>query len=157
MDVILLERIAKLGQMGDVVKVKDGYARNFLLPKGKALRANEANRKKFESQRVELEARNLEQKKEAEAVAEKLDGKSFDFFCAGEGETCECPVGDIVWGPRYHASDKERENTFADVIATQNFIVHKGTAGFACTNEHVGGASRRDHSDNERRVVAPLR
>ena len=69
----------------------------------------------------------------------ELDGKSFDFFCAGEGETCECPVGDIVWGPRYHASDKERENTFADVIATQNFIVHKGAAGFACTNEHVGG------------------
>ena len=69
----------------------------------------------------------------------ELDGKSFDFFCAGEGETCECPDGDIVWGPRYHASDKERANTFADVIATQNFIVHKGTAGFACTNEHVGG------------------
>ena len=69
----------------------------------------------------------------------ELDGKSFDFFCAGEGETCECPDGDIVWGPRFHASDKERANTFADVIATQNFIVHKGTAGFACTNEHVGG------------------
>lgn len=77
MDVILLERIARLGQMGDVVKVKDGFARNFLLPKGKALRANEANRKKFESQRVELEARNLERKQEAEAVAEKLDGQSF--------------------------------------------------------------------------------
>jgi len=77
MDVILLERIARLGQMGDVVKVKDGFARNFLLPQGKALRANEANRKKFESQRVELEARNLERKQEAEAVAEKLDGQSF--------------------------------------------------------------------------------
>ncbi|MCV0348678.1 MAG: 50S ribosomal protein L9 [Nitratireductor sp.] len=77
MDVILLERIAKLGQMGDEVKVKDGYARNFLLPRGKALRANAANRKKFEGQRVELEARNLEQKKEAESVAEQLDGKSF--------------------------------------------------------------------------------
>jgi large subunit ribosomal protein L9 len=77
MDVILLERIARLGQMGDVVKVKDGFARNFLLPKGKALRANEANRKKFESQRVELEARNLERKQEAEAVAEKLDGQKF--------------------------------------------------------------------------------
>jgi len=77
MDVILLERIARLGQMGDVVKVKDGFARNFLLPQGKALRANEANRKKFESQRVELEARNLERKQEAEAVAEKLNGQSF--------------------------------------------------------------------------------
>ncbi len=77
MDVILLERIARLGQMGDVVKVKDGYARNFLLPKGKALRANEANRQKFETQRVELEARNLERKQEAQTVAEKLDGKTF--------------------------------------------------------------------------------
>jgi len=77
MDVILLERVARLGQMGDVVKVKDGFARNFLLPQGKALRANEANRKKFESQRVELEARNLERKQEAEAVAEKLNGQSF--------------------------------------------------------------------------------
>lgn len=77
MDVILLERIARLGQMGEVVKVKDGFARNFLLPQGKALRANEANRKKFESQRVELEARNLERKGEAEAIAEKLNGKSF--------------------------------------------------------------------------------
>src|SRR5690606_5809958 len=56
---------------------KDGFARNFLLPKGKALRANEANRKKFESQRVELEARNLQRKQEAEAVAEKLNGQSF--------------------------------------------------------------------------------
>lgn len=77
MDVILLERVARLGQMGDVVKVKDGFARNFLLPQGKALRANEANRKKFESQRIELEARNLERKQEAEAVAEKLNGQSF--------------------------------------------------------------------------------
>lgn len=77
MNIILLERIARLGQMGDVVKVKDGFARNFLLPQGKALRANEANRKKFENQRVELEARNLERKQEAEAVAAKLDGQSF--------------------------------------------------------------------------------
>lgn len=77
MEIILLERIPRLGQMGDVVKVKDGFARNFLLPQGKALRANEANKKKFESQRVELEARNLEQRKEAEGVAEKLDGKTF--------------------------------------------------------------------------------
>lgn len=77
MQIILLERVARLGQMGDVVNVKDGFARNFLLPQGKALRANEANRKKFETQRTDLEARNLERKKEAEAVAEKLDGKIF--------------------------------------------------------------------------------
>ncbi|MGO9134346.1 MAG: 50S ribosomal protein L9 [Methylovirgula sp.] len=77
MEVILLERIAKLGQMGDKVRVKDGFARNFLLPSGKALRATEANKKRFESQRVELETRNLEMKQEAETVGEKLAGKTF--------------------------------------------------------------------------------
>ena len=68
MQVVLLERIAKLGQMGDVVTVKDGYARNFLLPQGKALRANKSNLEHFESERAQLEARNLEQKSEAEGV-----------------------------------------------------------------------------------------
>src|SRR6185312_589037 len=77
MEVILLERISRLGQMGDTVKVKDGYARDFLLPQGKALRANEGNKKKFEGQRAQLEARNLERKSEAQAVADKLDGKNF--------------------------------------------------------------------------------
>ena len=86
MEVILLERIARLGQMGDTVKVRDGFARNFLLPQGKALRANEANKKKFEGQRAQLEARNLERKTEAEAVAEKLDGKSF-IVVRSAGET----------------------------------------------------------------------
>jgi large subunit ribosomal protein L9 len=77
MQVILLERIGRLGQMGDVVNVKDGYARNFLLPQGKALRATEENRKRFESERAQLEARNLELKSEAESVSAKLDGQSF--------------------------------------------------------------------------------
>jgi large subunit ribosomal protein L9 len=77
MEVILLERIARLGQMGDVVRVKDGYARNFLLPQGKALRANEANKKRFESERTHLEARNLERRQEAEAVAGKIEGHAF--------------------------------------------------------------------------------
>ena len=77
MQVILLQRVAKLGQMGEVVKVKDGYARNFLLPQGKALRASEANIKSFESQKAQLEARNLESRKEAQAMAEKLDGQKF--------------------------------------------------------------------------------
>ncbi len=77
MQVILLERISRLGQMGDVVRVRDGFARNFLLPQGKALRATDDNRKKFESQRGHLEARNLERKQEAEAIATKLNGKSF--------------------------------------------------------------------------------
>jgi len=77
MQVVLLERIEKLGQMGDVVKVKDGFARNFLLPKKKALRASKSNLAYFETQRAQLEARNLELKKEASAVGGKVEGKSF--------------------------------------------------------------------------------
>lgn len=77
MEVILLERIGKLGQMGEVVRVKDGYARNFLLPKGKALRATKDNRAKFEGMKAQLEASNLALKTEAEKIAAKLDGKSF--------------------------------------------------------------------------------
>jgi len=77
MDVILLERVAKLGQMGEVVSVKQGYARNFLLPQGKALRVNAANLARFEAEKAQMEARNLETKKEAEALAEKLDGETF--------------------------------------------------------------------------------
>jgi large subunit ribosomal protein L9 len=77
MQVILLERIGRLGQMGDVVRVKDGFARNFLFPQGKALRATDENRKVFEKQRVQLEARNLELKAEAEGVSTKLDGQTF--------------------------------------------------------------------------------
>jgi large subunit ribosomal protein L9 len=77
MEVILLERIARLGQMGDVVRVKDGFARNFLLPRGKALRATDENRTRFEKMKSELEARSLTLKTEADQVAVKLDGKSF--------------------------------------------------------------------------------
>jgi large subunit ribosomal protein L9 len=77
MQVILLERIGRLGQMGDVVNVKDGFARNFLLPQKKALRATDENRKRFEKDRAQLEARDLEAKKEAEAVAAKLNGQTF--------------------------------------------------------------------------------
>ncbi|WP_413875462.1 50S ribosomal protein L9 [Albidovulum sp.] len=77
MQVILLERVAKLGQMGEVVKVKDGYARNYLLPQGKALRASDDNIKSFESRKAHLQAQNLETRKEAEKVAEKLDGQIF--------------------------------------------------------------------------------
>jgi large subunit ribosomal protein L9 len=86
MQVILLERIEKLGQMGDVVKVKPGYARNYLLPKKKALRATDENRKVFESQRAQLEADNLDRRSEAESVAGKLDGLSIGLIRqAGEG------------------------------------------------------------------------
>lgn len=77
MDVILLERVAKLGQMGDVVSVKEGYARNYLLPQRKALRANDNNLKAFETQKAQLEARNLESKQEADALATRLDGQQF--------------------------------------------------------------------------------
>jgi len=77
MQIILLQRIHKLGQMGDVVTVKDGFARNFLLPQKKALRSNKANLAHFQTQRVHLEAHNLELKKEAEAVSTKLEGKTF--------------------------------------------------------------------------------
>lgn len=77
MEVILLQRMGRLGQMGDVVRVKDGFARNFLLPKGKALRATKENRARFDSMKTELETRNLAQRGEAEKVSVKLDGKSF--------------------------------------------------------------------------------
>lgn len=77
MDIILLERVAKLGQMGEVVSVKEGYARNFLLPQGKALRVNTANLARFEAEKAQMEARNLETKQEAASLAEKLDGQKF--------------------------------------------------------------------------------
>lgn len=86
MQIVLLERVEKLGQMGDVVNVKDGYARNFLLPQKKALRATEANINHFETQRAQLEARNLEQKTEAQAVCDKLDGTSV-IILRQSGET----------------------------------------------------------------------
>jgi large subunit ribosomal protein L9 len=77
MEVILLERISRLGQMGDVVRVKDGFARNFLLPRGKALRATDENRTRFEGMKSDLQARSAALKAEAGQVAEKIDGKSF--------------------------------------------------------------------------------
>lgn len=86
MQVILLERVAKLGQMGETVRVRDGYARNFLLPQGKALRANKANMARFETERAQLEARNLERRTEAEGVAAKLDGETL-IVIRSAGET----------------------------------------------------------------------
>jgi len=80
MQVILLERVEKLGQMGDEVRVKDGFARNFLLPKKKALRATKANRDYFQTQKAHLEANNLRLRGEAEKVGQKLDGKSFTLI-----------------------------------------------------------------------------
>ena len=109
MDVILLERIARLGQMGDTVSVKDGFARNFLFPQGKALRANEANKKKFESERAPLEARNLERKSEAQQVADKLDGKTF-VVIRSAGETGQL-----------YGSVSTRD--IADIITSEGFTI----------------------------------
>jgi len=110
MQVILLERVEKLGQMGDEVKVKDGFARNYLLPKKKALRATDANRKFFETQKAQLEARNLERKKEAEAVAAKLEGQSFVLLrAAGDrgqlyGSVSPRDIADLVTGGGFSIS-----------------------------------------------------
>ena len=86
MEVILIERVAKLGQIGEVVRVRDGFARNFLLPQGKALRATKENREKFEKIRAELEAKNADKKSGAEVAAKKLDGQSF-ILIRQAGET----------------------------------------------------------------------
>lgn len=86
MEVILLERVAKLGHIGDTVRVKDGFARNFLLPRHKALRATEANKKKFEGLRTEIVERNDLRKSEAAKISEKLDGRSF-IIIRSAGET----------------------------------------------------------------------
>ena len=83
MEVILLERVSKLGHMGETVKVKDGYARNFLLPRGKALRANNANKAKFDAQRADLEAKNAATRQVSEAEAKKLEGKTFVIIRSG--------------------------------------------------------------------------
>jgi large subunit ribosomal protein L9 len=80
MEVILLERIPKLGQMGETVRVKDGFARNYLLPQGKALRATEANKAKFDGMKVELETRNVELKGEAQKISTRLDGQNFSVI-----------------------------------------------------------------------------
>ena len=86
MEVILLERVGRLGHMGETVKVKDGFARNFLLPRGKALRATESNKKKFEGQRAELEARNLALRGDAAERSTKIDGQSY-IIIRQAGET----------------------------------------------------------------------
>ena len=80
MEIILLERVSKLGHMGEVLKVKDGYARNFLLPRGKALRANAVNKAKFEKDRVNFEAKNADSRKASEVEAAKLAGKTFTLI-----------------------------------------------------------------------------
>jgi len=111
MEVILLERVGKLGHMGDTVRVKDGFARNFLLPRGKALRATEPNKKKFESQRAELEARNADLKRDAADKSTNLDGKSF-IIIRQAGETGQL-----------YGSVSARD--IAEAIAAAGFPVHR--------------------------------
>ncbi len=114
MEVILLERVAKLGQMGETVRVKDGFARNFLLPRGKALRATETNKKRFDEQRAQLEARNLELKSEAQKVAESLDGQSVTIIRqAGESG--------VLYGS----------------VATRDIAEALGTSGFTVSRQQV--------------------
>lgn len=111
MQVILLQRIGRLGQMGDVVNVKNGYARNFLLPQKKALRATDENKKVFESRRAQLEAANLEHKKEAEAVFGKLDKQSF-VLIRSAGDTGQL-----------YGSVSTRD--IADAVTAGGFTVHR--------------------------------
>ena len=109
MEVILLERIPRLGQMGETVKVKDGYARNFLLPTGRALRSNAANRTRFEAQKAQLLQRNEERKSEASSVAETLEGRSF-IVVRSAGETGQL-----------YGSVSTRD--VADILAAEDFKV----------------------------------
>ncbi len=113
MDVILLERVAKLGQMGEVVSVKPGYARNFLLARGKALRATSANKAVFDKQKAQLEARNLEARSEAQKVGEKLDGASVTLIRqAGEsgvlyGSVSTRDIADALTAAGYSAGRQQ--------------------------------------------------
>ena len=110
MDVILLERVGKLGKMGDTVRVRDGYARNYLLPEGKALRASEANKARFEREREQLEKRNLELKTDAQSVADLLEGKTFAIIRqAGEtgqlyGSVSTRDIAEVVAAEGYKVS-----------------------------------------------------
>ncbi|MDR6815098.1 large subunit ribosomal protein L9 [Neorhizobium sp. 2083] len=124
MQVILLERVPKLGQMGETVKVRDGFARNYLLPLGKALRANEANKKRFESERATLEARNLERKGEASKVAEVLDGKSFIVVRAA-GETGQL-----------YGSVAARD--IVDALATEGFTIGRNQVDLNTPIKEIG-------------------
>ncbi|WP_034996251.1 50S ribosomal protein L9 [Beijerinckia mobilis] len=124
MDVILLERITKLGHMGDIVRVKNGYARNFLLPGGKALRATEANKKHFESQRVHLETRNQEMRDSAAAIGERLDGQSF-IIIRQAGETGQL-----------YGSVSPRD--IADVAIAAGFDIHRNQIALTTPIKTIG-------------------
>lgn len=131
MEVILLERVNKLGQMGETVKVKDGYARNYLLPMGKALRANDGNKKRFEAERATLEARNLERKSEAQKVADTLEGKTFIVIrSAGEtgqlyGSVAARDIVDTLVAEGYNIGRNQVDlNTPIKMIGLHKVVLH---------------------------------
>jgi large subunit ribosomal protein L9 len=130
MEVILLERVAKLGHMGETVRVKDGYARNFLLPRHKALRATEANKKKFEEQRHELEERNAKSKSDAATKSAKLDGQSYVIIRqAGEtgqlyGSVSARDLAEVITASAKHAV---HHNHIALNLPIKNLGLHQVT------------------------------
>src|SRR6266566_3299558 len=128
MEVILLERVAKLGQIGDIVRVKDGFARNYLLRKGKALRATKENRSRFEKMRVELEARNLEQKEEAEKIAQKLDGQSYTV------------LRQAAEGGQLYGSVSPRD--IAVLVTEAGFVVSRAQVALQAPIKTIGWRSR---------------
>src|SRR5262249_14265633 len=145
MEVILLERVAKLGQMGDIVRVKDGFARNYLLRQGKALRATKENRSRFDKMKVELEARNLEQKKEAEKIARKLDGQSFTV------------LREAAEGGQLYGSVSPRD--LAVLVTEAGFAASRAQAADTGVRVEPGGdfAAARSRSDDQRHRRAKRR
>ena len=149
MEVILLERVAKLGQMGEVVRVKDGFARNFLLKRGKALRATADNRAKFDGMKAELEARNLKAKGEATKVAEKIDGRNV-VVLRQASETGQLfgsvSVRDIITSfeaRRRHHQPQPGHAGRADQDHRQAHDRHRRASGSRGRRHRDGGAQRR--------------
>jgi large subunit ribosomal protein L9 len=124
MQIILLERVAKLGHMGEIVTVKDGFARNYLLPSGKALRASDANKKKFEHQKADLIAKNDERKAAATILAEKIDGKSF-IVVRSAGETGQL-----------YGSVSARD--VADIVTAAGFELSRGQVDLDAAIKNIG-------------------
>lgn len=124
MQVILLERIEKLGQIGDIVTVKPGFARNFLLPRGKALRATNANKKVFEAQRAQLEADNLKRSDEAKIIAEKMNGLTISLIRqAGEAG---------------HLFGSVNARDIAASVTAEGFTIARGQVGLAHPVKSLG-------------------
>lgn len=161
MEVILLERVGRLGQMGDTVKVKPGFARNFLLPRGKALRATKANKELFETQRVQLEARNLERKAEAATIAEKLDGQSFTVIrSAGEmghlyGSVSSRDIADLITAGGFSV-ERSQVELKAPIKAIGLHVVHISLHSEVEAKVTVNVARSADEAERQARGEAVL-